>query len=138
MQKVIICIDDAPDRYLKFSVDGCLTLVVETLDQYYFYTSNKNLKVVGFCLDFDMPKTQGNVYAERIALEFPDRPVVITSLNVHGANTIQGILNWSKVRNRKIPAIVGWEHKAAEYFSSILCDQKIQEHQDNVVYISNL
>lgn len=138
MQKVIICIDDAPDRYLKLSVDGCFILVVETLDQYYFYTSNKNLKVVGFCLDFDMPKTQGNVYAEKIAIEFPDNPVVITSLNVHGANTMQSILNWNNVRNRKIPAIDGWENKANEYFSDHFHERGSQEHQDNVAYISNL
>jgi len=119
---IILCVDDSYSRYGRFSrlaadqgmiaVVGCGRNFIE------FYLDNVRDQIVGICLDHDMPGLNGEEVAREYMSAF-NIPVVITSMNLDGAQRIHQVLTEAgvlSVRMRPLSSDAGWEERALSWF----------------------
>ena len=123
--KTILCIDDDPIRYTRFNKTYLDVQVIVTcrLEEVRFYLEGcRTYNIIGICLDHDMPYVTGDYFARYLLNDYPDIPVVITSNNLPGAETIESILLCQAGRTRETvvrsPANTReeWPIKVINYF----------------------
>lgn len=108
MPKIILCIDDMPQRYTNLAfrlgaADKPITVVVTCrMEDVRFYTENKCYEIIGVCLDHDMPFQDGMYFAIHYLREH-NWPVAITSANPFGAEDIFKELDYCDTPCKKIP-----------------------------------
>lgn len=94
--KIILCIDDSPDRYhtfiLRARVRDCFCIISHDP-----YTVGQALDVyrhdiVGVCLDHDMPIQNGKFFVNNFLLGTPI-PVSIVSANVLASQSMKDMLD---------------------------------------------
>jgi DNA-binding response OmpR family regulator len=123
MQKIILCIDDSPERYgnlAKFvSHRGITVIVTCRMEEVIFYTDSDCsdcYEIIGVCLDHDMPFQDGMYFAINHLRE-KSWPVAITSMNPSGAENMFQELSSYETPCTKIPAGVPFfTSKIANFF----------------------
>jgi hypothetical protein len=121
MSGIILCIDDQPVRYHSFR-DSILkinpnifTVVTCRPDEFFWYITGP-YKILGICLDHDMPYKEGTFFAEQLG-EF-NYPVAIVSQNPSGVVMIQAILDeWGVPNKITNCAWKNWESLAIDFFN---------------------
>ena len=118
MGKILLCIDDQPIRYKKLrKMTHSLNIVTVTtcrMEDVIEYLRGPD-KIVGVCLDHDMPFQDGAWYSR--LLREKSHPVVITSMNSQGAANMQVILDEYETRNIYLPCTQhDWETNALIFF----------------------
>ena len=132
MSNIILCIDDEPIRYAKLakhlasdtndSLAPEITVVVtHKLQDVHFYLNLPDVyRIVGVCLDCDMPNSeQGFYYASHILNE-RSIPVVIASHNPGEATKCHEALNEYATPNMILPASDDddWVRFVVDFFES--------------------
>lgn len=117
---MILCIDDMPMRYLELAQllqneYGITTVVTCRMEEVKFYL--EIYKVIGVCLDHDMPFQNGLCFAETFLAE-RNIPVLITSQNPGGSAHIKYTLDEYEVRNLTLPYLHDgqWLQQALRFF----------------------
>lgn len=103
---MILAIDDSPIRYHKLArlaaEKGINLIVTCRLEEYEFYTEEPSYKIVGVCLDHDMPFQSGEDFAKDLALR--GYPVVVVSNNHAAGERCRRILEETETRVKTSPA----------------------------------
>ena len=120
MAKIVLCIDDQPIRFCTLrqklnKIDPDIAVVVTCrIDDFFWYINSPD-KILGVCLDHDMPYKEGPFFAEQLG-EF-NYPVAIVSQNPSGVATLEATLNYWGVKNKITNcAWNNWEDLAIEFF----------------------
>lgn len=123
MYQVVLCIDDEPSRYAllaKHLADNNVLVVVthKLQDVMFYFNAPEIYKIIGVCLDCDMPgSAQGFYYASNILNE-KNIPVVIASMNPSEAMKCADILEEYATPNLLHPIIhnVDWVYRTLNFF----------------------
>ncbi len=118
MTKILICLDNQPDRYrrLRNLVDQFDVVLVTTCrkDDLDAYLEGPH-QIIGICLTFEMPFGTGGMFAN--FLEKYPYPVVITDTEKYGINKLKHILSKNKIKHAVCSCdIPGWEEPALDFF----------------------
>jgi hypothetical protein len=128
MAQILLCIDDQPERFFSLrerisKIDSNIVVVITCrIDDFFWYLNGPD-KIIGVCLDHDMPYRDGTFFAEQLG-EY-SYPVAIVSQNPSGTFMIQSILNEWSVSNRVTTCSwKDWEDLALEHFGFVIKNKK--------------
>jgi DNA-binding NarL/FixJ family response regulator len=121
MMDTILAIDDEPIRYHKLAElarERGINLVVTCQQaEYEFYTECRAYRIVGVCLDHDMPFQNGEHFAKDLAMY--GYPVVVVSNNHGAAARCRDILEEGATPVTVAPASTDswWPERILEWFA---------------------
>lgn len=121
VQKVIICVDDMPVRYVNIRCDWAVLVTTCRMEDYRFLVNRHKaglIKIVGVMLDHDMPFQDGVWFADQIRSDL-HVPVALTSNNKNGRDNMYALFE-----EYEVPVIhcdctwPNWETQAMDFIAS--------------------
>ncbi len=118
MTKILICLDNQPERYhrLRILANQFDVVLVTTCrkDDLDFYLTGPH-QIIGICLTFEMPFGTGGMFAGFLA--GLGHLVVVVDPVKYGMNKLKQILSEKKIKFAMLPCdIPGWEEPALDFF----------------------
>ncbi len=121
MRNIVLCIDNDPCRYNTMAQQQDLTcLVTCRLEEVIYYLKHYGDRILGICLDHDMPFQNGMYFAQHVLMAYQHPVVVVTN------NTAKGPIMCDVLAEYETPceynpasARMGWTGEVLLYFRRI-------------------